>query len=96
MEKIPCDPVNGNEVPNTPDVGLVFMNDDTENPHTVTIITVAKVGGIDVENVVIELAPKGQEGSARVCGNFSSHLFGAMIKFDCDSDLVTFYTYSST
>ena len=96
MEDIPCDPVNGNEVPNTPGLHLVFLNTDAENAHTVTFITPAKVAGIDVEDVTITLQPweSGGVEHARICGGFSTAAFGHTLQFIADSDKVTLTAYT--
>src|SRR5690606_34045996 len=96
MEDIPCDPVKGNEVPNTPGLHLVFLNTDTENAHTVTFITPAKGAGSDVEDVTTTLQPwkSGGVEHARICGGFSTAALGHTLQFIADSDKVTLTAYT--
>lgn len=95
MQDHDCDPVNGNEVDNVPGLRLVFLNRDTENPHTVTIITPAKAGGLDVEDITFTLEPYGAEGNkhSRICGGFNPFAFGRTVQFIADSELVGVTAY---
>lgn len=91
------DPDNGNVIENTPGLHLVFQNMDTEEAHTVTIVTPITVAGFAVEDLAIELGPRipGQYGHTRICGNFPRSVFGRELYILTDTDQINVTAYTT-
>lgn len=91
------DPDNGNVIENTPGLHLVFQNMDTEEAHTVTIVTPITVAGFAVEDLAIELGPRisGEYGHTRICGNFPRTVFGRQLYIVADSDQINVTAYTT-
>ncbi|MFJ9408568.1 hypothetical protein [Streptomyces sp. NPDC101393] len=83
-----ADLVNGNSVRNTASLHLTVDNSEGAGASVVTFVTVAQVGGYDVEDVAVTVPM----GAVRVFGHFPANVFGSTLTFTA-SAAVTVLAY---
>lgn len=82
VAEVAGDTVNGNSVTNVGGRTVVIVrNADASNPHSVTFVTSATLGGYAVADQVVSIPAS----STREFGNFDSRLFGSTLGIDTDS-----------
>lgn len=76
-----CDNTNGNSVPNSDGLVLMFENADVSNPHDVVFTTPVQVGGFAVADYTVTLAASAKKS---FCG-FAGTTFGRTLIFTASS-----------